>query len=262
MDSFSAFVLFKLPYVAVPFYALMLCLRFWVWLRFYNPALKLLPGARGAVYRIWKRQYQPTIHLFPGPRNRRVERVRTIKGFVFFTGMWKRDRALWVGSWPLHLGLALFVIGHTRVIWPLSVEIDPFFFLLSLWGSGMMAASGAYLLVRRLLVKRVRQITDVRDYLSEMLLLAVSATAFALGLSGEIDAAQVRTYLIGLAAFSPVLEGADALFVWHLFFFQTLLVVMPFSHVLHFGGIFLSRAFLGSSDSFAGEFGNPPSQRP
>ena len=257
MDSFSAFVLFKLPYVAVPFYAVMLCVRFWVWLRFYIPALTLLPGARGSVYRVWKRQYRPTTHLFPGPRKRATEVVRTIKGLVFFTGLWKRDKALWVGSWTLHVGLGLFLLGHIRVAWLLSADLDRVFFLLALWGSGMMAFSGVYLLLRRLLVARVRQIADARDYLSEVLLLAVSATAFALGLSGGIDAAQVRTYLIGLATFSPVMEGASVLLVWHVFFLQVLLVVMPFSHLMHFGGIFLTRAFLRSSDSFAGEFGDP-----
>lgn len=262
MDAFGSFVLFSLPYIAVPLYVLMLCMRFWVWLRFYNPALKLLPGARGTVYRIWKRQYQPTIHLFPGPRNKRAEIVRTVKGFVFFTGLWKRDRVLWLGSWPLHVGLALFVIGHIRIAWPLPDHVDRQLFLLSFWGSGIMAFSGAYLLLRRLLVKRVRQITDLRDYLAEILLLATSATAFAVGLSGQIDPAQMRTYLLGLITLSPMLENPNALLIWHLFFLQALLVVMPFSHILHFGGIFLSRAFLGSSDSFAGEFENPSAQQP
>ena len=256
MDRFSFIVLYVLPYITVPFYGIMMGVRIWVWMRFFNPALVLLPGARGSVYHIWKEQYRPTISLFPiRTRTRLVEGVRFIKGFVFFTGLWKRDKVLWIGSWLLHVGLGLFVLAHVRLLVFWGPEMDRFLTDMAKVGSGLMAVSGMFLLIRRVLVKRVREITGFRDYLAEGILLSFASTAFGLGLTGGVDAALVRTYLGDLLTFSHTPVNWNGLWVWHMVCLQLLLMVMPFSHLLHLGGIFLSRAFLGSSDSFAGEFG-------
>jgi nitrate reductase gamma subunit len=256
MELFTYFVLYQLPYVAIPFYMVMLGVRIWVWLRFYNPALKLLPGARGSVFQIWRRQYRPTIHLFPGrPRTKGLEWVRLVKGFLFFTGLWKRDKVLWVGSWLLHFGLALYVLGHARLILPLGLQIDHVLIFVTTVGCWLMTVSGVYLLFRRVLVQRVREITDFRDYLSDLILLAFSFTALMVALDGGVSGDEAVAYLIGFFTFSQMGVDAGAWWVWHMLALQALLLVMPFSHLLHFGGIFLSRQFLGTSDSFAGEFG-------
>lgn len=256
MDSFAYFVLYQLPYFAIPFYVVMLCVRIWVWLRFYNPALKLLPQAQGTVFKIWQRQYRPTIHLFPGrPRTRGLEWVRSLKGFLFFTGLWKRDKVLWVGSWLLHVGLVFYALAHVRLVLPVGERVDSFLVVMTLVGCWLMVASGIYLLVRRLCVKRVREITDFRDYLSDLVLLAFSSTALLVGLDGGVSGEDVVAYGVGLLTFSDVTFSVSGWWLWHMLALQCLLMLMPFSHLLHFGGIFLSRQFLGTSDSFAGEFG-------
>ena len=155
MDDFEFFILYRLPYLACPFYLIMLGVRIWVWMRFYNPALKLLPRARGSVYGVWKRQYRPTIHIFPGSRSQGTEWKRAIKGFVFFTGLYKRDKVLWLGSWSLHLGLFLVIVAHVRVILPPDQEL--ICLRVALTGSGLMTVSGTYLLLRRIIVQRVRE---------------------------------------------------------------------------------------------------------
>ena len=256
MERFADFVVYQLPYITLPFYVVMLCLRIWVWLRFYNPALKLLPRAWGPVFQIWRRQYRPTIHLFPGrPRTQGLEWMRSLKGFVFFSGLWKRDKVLWVGSWLLHVGLALYVLAHVRLVLPLGEQGDHFLMLVTMVGCGVMVGAGIYLLCRRVLVQRVREITDFRDYLSDVVLLAFSFSALMVALDGGVSGEDAFAYLVGLATFSAVVIDAGEWWVWHMLALQALLVVMPFSHLLHFGGIFLSRQFLGTSDSFAGEFG-------
>jgi len=250
------FVLYQLPYFAIPFYVVMLCVRIWVWLRFYNPALKLLPNAWGSVFQIWQRQYRPTIHLFPGrPRTKALEWVRSVKGFLFFSGLWKRDKILWFGSWTLHFGLAVYVLAHVRLLLPLGAGVDQILMSITIGGCALMTFSGIYLLVRRVFVQRVREITDFRDYLSDLVLLAFSATALLVALEGDVSSDEAFSYLKGLLTFAPVGIDASGWWVWHMLALQALLMLMPFSHLLHFGGIFLSRQFLGTSDSFAGEFG-------
>lgn len=254
MNGFEFFVLYRLPYLVCPFYLIMLGVRIWVWMRFYNPALKLLPRARGSVYGVWKQQYRPTIHIFPGLRSRGTEWKRAIKGFVFFSGLYKRDKVLWLGSWSLHLGLLLVIVAHVRVILPPG--IDPICLQVALIGSGLMTVSGTYLLLRRMVVQRVREITDFRDYLAECILLSFSATAFLVVLDGGVSSETLRHYVSGLLTGTTAVIEVQRIFVWHLFAAQLLLIVIPFSHLLHLGGIFLSREFLGTSDTFAGEFGS------
>ncbi len=255
MNAFEFFVLYRLPYLACPFYLIMLGVRIWVWTRFYNPALKLLPDARGPVYRVWKRQYRPTIHIFPGrPRARGLEWKRAIMGFVFFSGLYKRDKVLWLGSWSLHLGLFLVIIAHARAI--LSPNLDRLFLYVALAGSGLMTTSGVYLLLRRVIVPRVREITDFRDYLAECILLCFSATAFLLMLDGGVTSETLRRYVSALLTGTSTVLDVKRMFVWHMLSAHLLLIVIPFSHLLHSGGIFLSREFLGTSDTYAGEFGS------
>ena len=257
MDAFGSFVLYTLPYLIVPFYVGMIGFRFWVWVRFYNPAVKLLPGA-GSMFQIWRRQYRPTINIFPArPRSRGTEVIRTVKGFLFFSGLFKRDKALWVGSWVYHVALGLVMLAHVRLFWMVQAW-ESTFDQVSKWGCLMVLISGIYLLIRRVVVKRVREITDFRDYLAEFLVLAVVGSAYpAIYHDQTVTLDQVRTYLMGLVTFSGERVGMEPVFVWHFFLLNLLLAVMPFSHLLHFGGIFLSRHFLGSSDTFAGAFEDP-----
>ena len=253
MNGFEFFVLYRLPYLTCPFYLIMLGVRIWVWMRFYNPALKLLPRARGSVYGVWKRQYRPTIHIFPGSRSQGTEWKRAIKGFVFFTGLYKRDKVLWLGSWSLHLGLFLVIVAHVRVILPPDLEL--ICLRVALIGSGLMTVSGTYLLLRRIIVQRVREITTFRDYLAEFILLSFSATAFLVVLDSGVSSEALRHYMSGLLTGTTAVIEVQRIFVWHMLAVQLLLIVIPFSHLLHLGGIFLSREFLGTSDTFAGDFG-------
>ena len=254
MNGFEFFILYRLPYFALPFYLIMLGIRLWVWMRFYNPALKLLPRARGSVYGVWKQQYHPTIHIFPGPRSKSTEWKRAIKGFVFFAGLYKRDKILWLGSWSLHLGLVLAIAAHVRVILPSG--LDSICLNIALLGSGLMTVSGTYLLLRRIIVQRVREITDFRDYLAEVILLFFSATAFLMILDGGVSAEALRHYASGLLTGTAAVIDVQRMFIWHMLASQLLLIVIPFSHLLHSGGIFLSREFLGTFDTYAGEFGS------
>ena len=254
MDEFGYFVLYTLPYFTLPFYLAMVGYRFWVWFRFYNPAVKLMPGPL-SIFKIWSRQYRATIEIFPGRRSRGVEWVRTVKGLVFFTGLFKRDRTLWVGSWLFHVALVLVLAAHLRVVWRLPVAVERVLGAMGAYGGVLLLVSAVYLLVRRLAVQRVREITSIRDYLAELLFLGAAASGYVGVSHSQVDLAQVRAYLIGLLRFSEVRPAVDPTLVWHLLLVQVLLVTMPFSHLMHFGGIFLSRKFLGSSDTFAGEFG-------
>ena len=111
-------------------------------------------------------------------------------------------------------------------------------------------------ILRRLLVTRVRQITSTADYVAELLFALAVATGLG-AVYDRPDAEIVHRYLRSIVAFSPVTEGMPLGIVIHLLIVQALLVVMPFSHLLHSGGIFIARRFLASPDSFSGDVDQP-----
>ncbi len=242
-----------MPYVVVPVYTILILQRLWFWMKLYNPALKLIPGPR-STRAVWARQYRPTIELFPNPVDTGGVRLwRDFKGFILFAGLFRRDKLLWLGSWLYHVSLTLLFVLHLKWILPLSEWVDkPFLRDIGRTSGWILLGSAAVLLVRRVLVTRVRQITSLTDYLSEILLGLTVVTGLWVAYDPP-DGAAFSAYLESLAVFAPAAPALGPNLVLHLLTVQLLLVVMPFSHLLHSGGIFISRRFLASPDSFSGD---------
>src|SRR5664279_4988447 len=107
-----------------------------------------------------------------------------VKQALFFPGLYRSDRVLWLLSWTFHAFLALVLLGHLRVATGL---IDRLLASLGVGSSGVAAFSAAAgslagivllatvatLLARRFLVARVREISGVPNFFALLLLLAV-----------------------------------------------------------------------------------------
>lgn len=223
-------------------------------MKLYNPALKLIPGP-GSTIRTWARQYRPTIELFPKeseyPLSTRL--WRDFKGLVLFSGLFQRDKALWLGSWLFHVALAILLVIHLKWLIPLNVWFgDAALHRAGQISGWVLLVSSFLLLIRRLLVTRVRQITSSADYLSEILLNLSVLSGLWVGYDRP-DAAEVSRYLAGLVSLSPEMPAFRPNLIIHLLSFQLLLLFMPFSHLMHSGGIFFARRFLASPDTFSGD---------
>jgi nitrate reductase gamma subunit len=104
------------------------------------------------------------------------------------------------------------------------------------------------LLVRRLSIERVREITGAVDYFALLLIAAVIATGNVMRFGGEhFDLATTREYFGTLATFGNV-TGLAALqhnvFLVHMCLALVLILCMPFSKLLHFGGIFFTHQLI------------------
>lgn len=226
-------------------------------MKLYNPTLKLIPAPKSTI-NVWARQYRPTIELFPGRTRGRIVRAwRDVKGFLLFIGLFRRDKLLWFGSWLFHVSLTILLVLHLKWILPIASWVDGEI-LRSVGRSAgwLLLASALGLLVRRLLVTRVRQITSTADYVAELLFALAVATGLV-AVYDRPDAEIVHRYLRSIVVFSPITKGMPLSIVIHLLIVQALLVVMPFSHLLHSGGIFIARRFLASPDSFSGDVDQP-----
>jgi nitrate reductase gamma subunit len=213
------------------------------------------------VYRVrsWMKLPAPAMTLFPAPAaGGKANAINTAKEAVFFRSLFKGDRPLWIFSWGFHAVLALIFVGHVRVV----SNVDQVFMSLGMSEAGIQGmSSGAggaagiiilvtavALLLRRLLLPRVKEITSIADVLALVLIGAILVTGNMMRFSAEhFDLTLTREYFAGLASFQGV-TNAEALqngvFLTHLALALLLLMYIPFSKILHFGGIFFTHQLI------------------
>ncbi len=123
---------------------------------------------------------------------------------------------------------------------------------MSSWAGGvagvLILLATILLLARRVGLPRVREITGVADYLALLLIGAIIVSGNVMRFSSEhFDLAVTRAYFGGLASFGNV-AGAAALehnmFLVHMCLALLLMLCMPFSKILHFGGIFFTHQLI------------------
>ncbi len=94
-----------------------------------------------------------------------------------------------------------------------------------------------WFLLRRLISERVRYVSTVADFAALLLLLLVIGTGMQMRLTPGFDLAQARAFVSGILTFSPVAAPAGNAFTAHLLLVCALLVYIPFSKLVHLGGL-------------------------
>ena len=224
------------------------------------PYVAVLVFLAGIAYRIytWKKLPAPSMTLFPAPPTGQGNAINTLKEALLFKSLFNGDRLLWLFAWIFHAVLALIVVGHFRVF----TNVDAILRALGMSDQAIQAMSStaggaagvvilvtvALLLVRRVTLPRVREITGAADYLALLLIGAIIITGNMMRFGPEhFDLALTRDYFAGLATFSNV-TGMDALknslFLVHMCLAWVLIMCIPFSKILHFGGIFFTHQLI------------------
>lgn len=215
------------------------------------PYLAVAVFLAGVGYRLatWKRLPQPgTMTLFPTEGSGAVSLA---KESLLFPSLYRGDRFLWALAWIFHVTLAIAFAGHLRVVTALfdsamgGMGISPAAVAKVSTVAG--GAAGILLLVgivgflaRRLVVRRVREISAVPDFLALLLLTAVLTSGNLMRWSGSADyVLEARTWLQSLISFAPVLPRSASLLL-HAFCAELLLFYIAFSKLMHFGGFFLT----------------------
>jgi nitrate reductase gamma subunit len=224
------------------------------------PYVALVVFLAGMIWRIrtWKRLAAPPMTLFPAPPTQTDNAWNTAKEVLLFTSLFKGDRWLWVFAWVFHAVLALVFVGHFRVF----TNVDGLLMALGMSEEAILAmSSGAggaagvvilvtavLLLIRRMTVPRVREITGAADYLALLLIAAIIITGNMMRFGAEhFDLTLTRQYFADLATFGNALNAAaleNNLFVVHMFLALLLILCIPFSKILHFGGIFFTHELI------------------
>lgn len=199
----------------------------------------------------WKKLPQPGMTLFPTSPKGTTAGV--VKETLLFPSLFRSDRFLWATSWLFHAMLALIVLGHLRVVtdfpwlWnALHIDADTMSAVVGGAAGVMILAMLVLLIGRRIATPRVREISAPGDYFAVFLLLAIVLTGNAMRFLGHLDLAETRQYFVSLVLLQPRVP-ADGWFLAHFFLVQMLLIYMPFSKILHFGGVFFTQAAIKRS---------------
>jgi nitrate reductase gamma subunit len=178
-------------------------------------------------------------------RNTRTE-LKQGPVLIYSSAKW-----LWVGALAFHWSLLVVLIRHVRfVVGPeLRVitalqNLDGFFQIglpVLFVSDTLLMAAVVYLLMRRIVDPRVRYISLAADYLPLLLIGSIAGTGIWMRHVDKVDLYQVKEFALSMIRLQPSSpQGVGVIFYLHLFLVSVLIAYIPFSKLLHMGGVFLS----------------------
>ena len=207
---------------------------------FYFAASVLLYGLFYKIFQYTKTPAPLKIPTMPAPLTRTGVGFRIFKEVVIFESLFKSNKATWLFGWLFHFGLFLDMLRHLRYfidpIWGWVAFIQPF----GKYGSILMVVGLLGLLGRRIFVDRVRYISSPSDHLMLVLLLAISSTGIAMSFYLGADVISVKSFFIGLFTFDIQYIPPDPILISHLIMVAFLMIIFPYSKLLHAPGLFFS----------------------
>ncbi|MEO5362025.1 MAG: respiratory nitrate reductase subunit gamma [Magnetococcus sp. DMHC-8] len=200
----------------------------------------------GFMQRLWIFARSPAplkIPTTPAPTTAMGVVWRLFTEVAFFNSLFKGDKWAWAGSYAFHGALVLVLIRHLRYF------VDPlpaFFAHVQIAGivAGIAMVGGLGLLfLRRLLIDRVRYISSPADYLWLVLLLGIGMSGLLMQFCLRPDIVHIKVAMMHMwtsAESLPLLQPGDFVFLAHLTMVAVLMVLFPFSKLMHLGGLFFS----------------------
>ena len=255
----TALVTLVLPYLAWLTLVAGLCYRVWLWAR--TPVPFRIPTTSG------QQRSLPWLPRAPldNPDSGAAAALRVVLEMLLFRSLLLNNRArvaggrlgfvpalgLWLGGLAMHWTLLLIVLRHLRF----ALEPTPG------WVGSLSALDGilqigappllvtdvvvllalAYLLARRGLDPVMRYLSLFTDYFALLLLLGIAISGVTLRYVARVDIVAVKQLVLGIVRFHPQLPVAPSpLLLVHLLLVCVLAMYLPFSKLMHLGGVLLS----------------------
>lgn len=197
----------------------------------------------GVAYKIYLYARTPAplkIPTTPAPVTRGGVVVRMLKEITIFESLFKSNKWIWLFGWLFHAALLLVLLRHLRYftepVWWWVELIQPF----GKYAAFAMLAGLFGLWARRFLVDRVRYISAPSDHLMLLLLIAIGISGAMMTFVAHTDIVAVKAFFLGLMRFNWQPFPADIFMIIHLTLVASLMIVFPFSKLLHAPGVFFS----------------------
>jgi nitrate reductase gamma subunit len=199
--------------------------------------------AVGLSFRIYTYARTPAplkIPTTPAPRTRAGVVMLMAREVFLFQSLFKASLWTWLFSAMFHAGLALVLLRHIRYfidpVWSWVEFIQPF----GIYAGFMMVAGLAGLWARRFFVDRVRYISTPSDHLMLALLIAIGGSGLVMKFITHTDIVAIKNFFMGLMSFNIYTLPSDTMIYVHLSLIALLMIIFPFSKLLHAPGVFFS----------------------
>ena len=207
---------------------------------FYFAAVVFVTGLVGKVVQYARTPAPLKIPTTPAPTTTGGVVLRMAREVVFFESLFRGNKWTWIFGWVFHFGLFLVTLRHLRYfidpVWVPIQLIQPF----GMYGGIAMVLGLGGLWARRFLVDRVRYITGPSDHLILGLLVLIGCSGLLMSFVVHTDIVSVKEFFRGLMAFDIRPLPADPLLLVHLFLVAALMIIFPYSKLLHAPGLFFS----------------------
>jgi nitrate reductase gamma subunit len=209
-------------------------------LLFYFATLVLVIGL-GLRIRLYAKTPAPLrIPTTPAPITASGVVARMFFEVTLFRSLFKSNKWIWIFGWLFHAALLLVLLRHLRYftdpVWSWVALVQP----LGAYAAFVMIAGLAGLWARRFLVDRVRYISSPSDHLMLALLIAIGLSGLGMKYVASTDIVAVKAFFLGLMYFDWQPMPADPLLILHLVLVALLMIIFPFSKLLHAPGMFFA----------------------
>jgi len=203
----------------------------------------LLVFSLGLGYRIYDYANTPQplkIPTTPAPITIGGVVLRMAREVFLFESLFKSNLWIWGLGAMFHFGLALVLLRHLRYftepVWSWIALLQPF----GTYAAFPMMIGLAGLWARRFLVERIRYISTPSDHLMLALLIAIGLSGLSMKWIAHTDIISTKAFFLGLMRFDlQPLPNSGLLYI-HLGLVATLMLIFPFSKLLHAPGVFFS----------------------
>jgi len=197
----------------------------------------------GLAFRIWEYATTPAplkIPTTPAPRTHGGVVLRLGREVVLFESLFKANKWIWLFGWIFHAALAVVLLRHLRYfilpVWEWVALIQPF----GAYAGLAMVAGLLGLWARRLLVPRIRYISAPSDHLMLALLVGIAVSGLLMKFVDHTDIVALKSFFLGLMFLDWQPMPADPVLLVHLALVAALMIVFPYSKLLHAPGLFFS----------------------
>lgn len=211
-------------------------------LLFYLATVILIAGLAYRIYTYASIPQPLKIPTTPAPLTRFGVIWRMTKEVTVFASLFKSNKWIWIFGWLFHAALLLVLLRHLRYftepVWFWVTLIQPF----GKYAAFAMLAGLFGLWARRILVDRVRYISNLSDHLMLILLIAIGASGAAMKFipDAHTDIVALKAFFLGLMQFDWQPLNQDPVLLIHLALVITLMTIFPISKLLHIPGVFFS----------------------
>jgi len=220
---------------------------FAIW--FYTATLTLIGGLAYKTYTYATTPAPLKIPTMPAPLNHTGVALRLGTEIGLFASLFRSNKWIWLFGTIFHLALLLVLLRHIRYfidpVWTWVLLIQP----LGKYAGFAMAVGLLGLLARRILVQRIRYITQPSDYLMLILLLIIGGSGLITTFAVHTDIVQFKAFTLGLLTFNWQPLPTDPPLLLHLAAVNILMMIFPFSKLIHSVGIFFSPTRNQADDS-------------